>query len=46
MAEAEQWARARGLPSVALHTRNAAPFYLKLGYSESAALVRMRKIVT
>ena len=46
MAEAEQWARSRGLPSVALHTRNAAPFYRKLGYSESAALVRMRKILT
>ncbi|MCE9523533.1 MAG: GNAT family N-acetyltransferase [Alphaproteobacteria bacterium] len=46
MAEAEQWALSRGLPSVALHTRNAAPFYRKLGYGESAALARMRKILT
>ena len=46
MAEAEQWARSRGLTSIALHTRNAAPFYRKLGYSEVAAPAFMRKILT
>ncbi|MBP6014372.1 MAG: GNAT family N-acetyltransferase [Alphaproteobacteria bacterium] len=43
VAEAEQWARALGLGAVALHTRNAAPFYRKLGYNEIAAPTLMRK---
>jgi GNAT superfamily N-acetyltransferase len=46
MTEAEQWARSLGLPSVALHTRNAAPFYRKLGYGEIATPTLMRKTLT
>lgn len=46
MAEAERWARAQGFASIALHTRNAAPFYRKLGYDEIAAPALMRKILT
>lgn len=47
MAEAEQWARSRGLPSVALHTRRAAPFYRKLGFQESGAPAHsMRKTLS
>lgn len=46
MAEAEQWARSQGLASVALHTRNAAPFYRKLGYGEIAVPALMRKSLT
>lgn len=46
MTEAEQWARSRGLKSVALHTRNAAPFYRKLGYSEIATPALMRKTLS
>ena len=45
MAEAERWARLRGLSSIALHTRNAAPFYRKLGYDEIAAPTLMRKVL-
>ena len=46
MAEAERWARAQGFASIALHTRNAAPFYRKLGYGEVAAPTLMRKVLT
>jgi N-acetylglutamate synthase-like GNAT family acetyltransferase len=46
MGEAERWARSRGLTSVALHTRNAAPFYRKLGYNEVSAPAFMRKTLT
>ena len=46
MAEAEKWGRSQGLASVALHTRNAAPFYRKLGYDEVAAPTLMRKALT
>lgn len=44
--EVEQWARAQGFASIALHTRNAAPFYRKLGYGEIAAPTLMRKVLT
>jgi GNAT superfamily N-acetyltransferase len=40
----EQWAAARGCALVALATRRAAPFYLALGYEESATY--FRKILT
>ena len=43
MREAEAWAAARGLASVALHTRNARAFYTRLGYREVAAADFMRK---
>lgn len=36
----ERWAAARGCMIVALATRRAAPFYLALGYEESAAYLR------
>jgi GNAT superfamily N-acetyltransferase len=36
----EAWARERGCALVALATRRAAPFYLALGYQESAAYLR------
>jgi GNAT superfamily N-acetyltransferase len=36
----ERWAAARGCTMVALATRRAAPFYLALGYEESAAYLR------
>jgi GNAT superfamily N-acetyltransferase len=36
----ERWAAARGCTIVALATRRAAPFYLALGYQESAAYLR------
>jgi len=40
MSEFEQWAAARGCALVALATRRAAPFYLALGYEESATYFR------
>jgi GNAT superfamily N-acetyltransferase len=40
MAGFEDWARGRGAKLVALATRRAAPFYLALGYEESAAYFR------
>jgi GNAT superfamily N-acetyltransferase len=40
MATFQQWAAGRGCALVALATRRAAPFYLALGYSESAAYLR------
>jgi GNAT superfamily N-acetyltransferase len=40
---AEAWARARGLASVALHTRNAQAFYAHLGYGKVATSDLMRK---
>jgi GNAT superfamily N-acetyltransferase len=43
MHEAEAWAAARGLPSVALYTRNAQAFYARLGYDMVAAPDLMRK---
>lgn len=43
MAEVELWAADNGYPSVALHTRNAAAFYRRLGYGEIAAPNFMRK---
>lgn len=46
MAEAEAWARATGCPSVALHTRNATPFYERLGYATVATPALMRKSLT
>jgi GNAT superfamily N-acetyltransferase len=36
----EQWAAAQGCALVALATRRAAPFYLALGYEESATYFR------
>jgi len=36
----EQWATAQGCALVALATRRAAPFYLALGYEESATYFR------
>jgi GNAT superfamily N-acetyltransferase len=36
----EEWAAAEGCALVALATRRAAPFYLSLGYEESAAYFR------
>jgi len=46
MRQAEAWARETGHASVALHTRNAAPFYVRLGYHEVAQTGLMRKSVT
>jgi GNAT superfamily N-acetyltransferase len=43
MREAEAWAAARGLASVALHTRSAQAFYTRLGYRKVAAADLMRK---
>ena len=40
MAEFERWATERGAALVALATRRAAPFYLALGYEESATYFR------
>lgn len=40
MLQFEQWATARGARLVALATRRAAPFYLALGYEESATYFR------
>jgi hypothetical protein len=36
----ESWAAAEGCALVALATRRAAPFYLALGYEESAIYFR------
>ena len=41
--DAEAWALARGLPSVALHTRRAEAFYARLGYARIAGADFMRK---
>jgi N-acetylglutamate synthase-like GNAT family acetyltransferase len=43
MREAEAWAAARGLASVALHTRSAQAFYTRLGYRQVATADLMRK---
>jgi GNAT superfamily N-acetyltransferase len=40
MSAFERWAAARECTMVALATRRAAPFYLALGYEESAAYLR------
>ena len=40
MAEVEAWARTRGARLLALATRRATPFYLALGYEESATYLR------
>jgi len=40
MTHFEQWARSRGSKMVALVTRRAAGFYLRLGYEESATYFR------
>jgi len=40
MKDFEDWATARGCAMVALATRRAAPFYLALGYEESATYFR------
>ena len=40
MAEFEAWAESRGSKLVGLATRRAAPFYIALGYSESAIYFR------
>jgi GNAT superfamily N-acetyltransferase len=40
MSAFERWAAARGCTLVALATRRAAPFYLAIGYQESAAYLR------
>lgn len=42
MAAFEDWARFRRARLVALATRRAAPFYMALGYEESAAYFRKR----
>jgi len=44
MSAFESWAAARDCALVALATRRAAPFYLALGYAESATY--LRKILT
>jgi predicted N-acetyltransferase YhbS len=41
--EAEAWAAARGLPSVALNTRGAQEFYARLRYAKVATSDLMRK---
>jgi N-acetylglutamate synthase-like GNAT family acetyltransferase len=46
MHQAEAWAAARGLKSVALHTRHAEAFYARLGYARVAAADLMRKRLT
>ena len=43
MHDAEAWAAARGLASVALHTRSAQVFYTRLGYRQVATADFMRK---
>jgi predicted N-acetyltransferase YhbS len=43
MRDAETWAAARGLESVALYTRHAQAFYAPLGYVKVAAADFMRK---
>jgi N-acetylglutamate synthase-like GNAT family acetyltransferase len=43
MREAEAWAAARGLTSVALHTRHAQEFYTRLGYAKVATADLLRK---
>jgi GNAT superfamily N-acetyltransferase len=43
MRDAEAWAAARGLESVALHTRTAQAFYGSLGYAAVSAPDFMRK---
>jgi GNAT superfamily N-acetyltransferase len=40
MSAFERWAATHGCAMVALATRRAAPFYLALGYEESAAYLR------
>jgi GNAT superfamily N-acetyltransferase len=40
MSAFEEWAAERGCAQVALATRRAAPFYLALGYQESAVYLR------
>ncbi len=40
MSAFEEWAAGQGCVLVALATRRAAPFYLALGYEESAAYLR------
>lgn len=40
MSAFEQWASAQGCALVALATRRAAPFYLAVGYQESATYLR------
>jgi len=43
MQDAEAWALARGLRSVALHTSRAEAFYTRLGYARIAGAEFMRK---
>lgn len=43
MEEVERWASDSGYRSAALHTRNAAGFYRRLGYNEIATPTFMRK---
>jgi GNAT superfamily N-acetyltransferase len=45
MDAAEAWARARGLGSIALHTRRAQLFYAGLGYERVSTSDMMRKAV-
>lgn len=49
MREAEDWARARGLSSISLHTRidrdDACAFYASLGYETAATAHLMRKML-
>ena len=42
---AEEWAKARGLASIALYTRHAQAFYTQLGFTRIAASDLMRKAV-
>ena len=42
MSAFEEWAAESGAPMVALATRRAAPFYLALGYEESAVYFRKK----
>jgi GNAT superfamily N-acetyltransferase len=43
MGSAEAWARARGLPSILISTRNAQDFYARLGYDKVATSALLRK---
>lgn len=40
MDHAERWAQAAGAPYIALASRRAGPFYLALGYEDSAVFYR------
>jgi len=45
LVEVERWARETGHCSIALHTREAASFYERIGYTRIATPYLMRKIL-